>query len=231
MSLTSSINIIWQFRFANTINTWLRRGSLRTGRQLSCSSNTSGTIVVTLPRRIAHGCRPRWWRGLGNTPKRQGWKRWQQRWQLTTKYAPQHYFLLFLLYFIISFMVVLVLVFSIFPTLYTCFFLILNWPSKRVKFIPSSSGDNQPNIRAVQSSHFEALRGAVSLYFGVCWIQNHLAKRPRQQIVACQRSLHCIVIIMSNKNYSMSALRLQVMAYIKKASSIVSRCQGGHLLP
>jgi hypothetical protein len=116
-------------------------------------------------------------------------------------------------------------------SIYMFFFLILNWPSKRVKFIPSSSGDNQPNIRAVQSSHFEALRGAVSLYFGVCWIQNHLAERPRQQIAACQRSLHCIVIIMSNKNYSMSALRLQVMAYIKKASSIVSRCQGRHLLP
>jgi len=61
----------------------------------------------------------------------------------------------------------------------------------------------------------------------VFWIQNHfatLAKQPRQQIVACQWSLHCILIIMSNKNYSMSALQLQVMVYIKKASSRVPRC-------
>jgi hypothetical protein len=60
---------------------------------------------------------------------------------------------------------------------------------------------------------------AVSLYFGILD-----SKRPRRQIAACQRSLHCILIIMSNKNYSMSALRLQVMVYIKKAFSIVSRC-------
>ena len=67
---------------------------------------------------------------------------------------------------------------------------------------------------------------AVSLYFGMLDSKpfRTLAKRPRRQIAACQRSLHCILIIMSNKNYSMSALRLQVMVYIKKASSIVSRC-------
>ena len=55
---------------------------------------------------------------------------------------------------------------------------------------------------------------AVSLYTPVyiCHFTT-LAKRPRRQIAACQRSLHCILIRMSNKNYSMSALRLQVMVY------------------
>ena len=64
---------------------------------------------------------------------------------------------------------------------------------------------------------------AVLLYFGI------LDSKPFCHISKTAKAANCGMSVEStlyfdNKNYSMSALQLQVMVYIKKASSRVPRC-------